>query len=251
MTAYHSTHSQAVLQHALRRLQQSHVASRVGLTLLWLMVFGLATLGAWQAPPQHLPWTKLAMSDPVGLFTHGKIAHADGQLCRTIMAQGGVSYVNAPEETSGAFCSHHDAVRLDGGTAPLAPAAVMTCGEALAYALWERQVVQMAAYQHLGSGVVAVDHYGAYSCRRMYGDAALPVSEHASANALDIAGFTLADGRHISVARDWNDAGENGQFLHAVRDGACDVFAVTLSPDFNAEHADHLHLDMGKGKVCH
>ena len=24
-----------------------------------------------------------------------------------------------------------------------------------------------------------------------------------------------------------------------------------ISPDFNAEHADHLHLDMGKGKVCH
>jgi hypothetical protein len=28
-----------------------------------------------------------------------------------------------------------------------------------------------------------------------------------------------------------------------VRDGACRLFATTLSPDYNAAHADHLHLD--------
>lgn len=250
MAAYHSTHSEAVMRHALRRLRQGHAAARIGLVLLWLMTAGLALTASWQAPPQHLPWTKLTLSDPVGLFTHGKIARASGSLCRTVLAQGGVSWVNAPEERSGEFCSHHDAVRLDGGAAPLVPAAVMTCGEALAYALWERQVVQTAAYQHLGAGVVKVEHYGAYSCRRMYSDPTAPVSEHASANAVDIAAFTLADGRRISVANDWADQGAAGQFLRAVRDGACNVFTVTLSPDFNAAHHDHLHLDMGEGKVC-
>ena len=28
-----------------------------------------------------------------------------------------------------------------------------------------------------------------------------------------------------------------------VRDGACDLFATVLSPDYNAAHADHLHFD--------
>ena len=67
-------------------------------------------------------------------------------------------------------------------------------------------------------------------------------SEHATANAIDIAGFVIEDGTRISVLRDW-DAGERGRFLDDVRDGACDLFATVLSPDYNAAHRDHLHLD--------
>jgi hypothetical protein len=68
-------------------------------------------------------------------------------------------------------------------------------------------------------------------------------SEHARANAVDIAGFRLEDGTRISVAADWNDKGGKGRFLHQVRDGACRLFATVLSPDYNAAHHDHLHLD--------
>jgi hypothetical protein len=84
----------------------------------------------------------------------------------------------------------------------------------------------------------------------MYGAADTPVSQHATANALDVAAFRLSDGRTVRVREDWNDPGERGAFLHAVRDGACSVFAVTLSPDYNAAHHDHLHLDMGRGPFC-
>jgi hypothetical protein len=31
-----------------------------------------------------------------------------------------------------------------------------------------------------------------------------------------------------------------------VRDGACRLFATVLSPDYNAAHRDHLHLDEAK-----
>jgi hypothetical protein len=60
----------------------------------------------------------------------------------------------------------------------------------------------------------------------------------------------LADGRRISVLRDWNDAAENGRFLKAVRDGACQQFNTVLSPDYNAAHRNHFHLDMGRWRVC-
>ena len=73
-------------------------------------------------------------------------------------------------------------------------------------------------------------------------------SEHARANAVDIAGFRLEDGRRISVAADWNDRGDKGRFLRDVRDGACRLFSTVLSPDYNRAHRDHLHLDeAGRG----
>jgi hypothetical protein len=126
----------------------------------------------------------------------------------------------------------------------------MTCKQALAVVIWERQVVQTAAFAELDQAVVGIDHYGSYSCRRIYGQSEGPVSEHALANALDIAGFRLADGTTISVLDDWNDPGPRGRFLHQVRDGACRVFLTTLSPDYNAQHANHLHLDMGGWPKC-
>ncbi|RZL73462.1 MAG: extensin, partial [Sphingomonas sp.] len=44
-------------------------------------------------------------------------------------------------------------------------------------------------------------------------------------------------------ARDWKGDDPKAAFLRDVRDGACQLFATTLSPDYNAAHADHLHLD--------
>jgi hypothetical protein len=233
------------------RRRQGLTAGGVALGLLWAMVATVTLTADWDVPARALPWTQLDIDDPVGLFTRGKLNRSTGAQCRMILGNGGLSYTDVPGETAGEFCSKTDAITLSGGAAPLSPrGAVMTCNEALAFALWERQIVQPAAFEHLGAGVVGIEHYGAYSCRRMYGAADTPVSQHALANALDVAAFKLSDGRRISVREDWNDPGEKGAFLHAVRDGACTVFAVTLSPDYNAEHHDHLHLDMGRGPFC-
>ncbi|MET0248315.1 MAG: extensin family protein, partial [Sphingobium sp.] len=93
------------------------------------------------------------------------------------------------------------------------------------------------------------------SCRRLYGRSEGDFSEHATANAIDIAAFTLADGRRISVVTDWTGEGKDAAFLRAVRDGACDLFSTVLSPDYNAAHRDHLHLDQAErgargGRAC-
>jgi hypothetical protein len=77
----------------------------------------------------------------------------------------------------------------------------------------------------------------------MYGASEGRWSEHATGNAIDIAGFVLEDGRRISVLGDWDGEDAEARFLRAVRDGACKSFATVLSPDYNAAHADHFHLD--------
>ena len=124
-------------------------------------------------------------------------------------------------------------------------------------------MVQPAAEEILGAKVASIQHYGTYSCRRIYGKTAppiilpgplapseAPVSEHATANALDVAAFVLDDGRVIWVEKHWPSIGLESHFLHRVRDGGCQVFRTVLSPDYNAAHANHLHLDMGGRPLC-
>ena len=112
--------------------------------------------------------------------------------------------------------------------------------------LLEQRVIQPAAMRRFGSTVTRIDHAGSYSCRRLYGRGEGPFSEHATADAIDITGFRLADGTSVTVLGDWQDGGAETAFLRDVRDGACRLFSTVLSPDYNAAHADHLHLDQAE-----
>ncbi|HXP95874.1 MAG TPA: extensin family protein, partial [Telmatospirillum sp.] len=76
------------------------------------------------------------------------------------------------------------------------------------------------------------------------------LSQHAFGRALDVTGFELADGTVISVMKDWRNRGAKSEFLHQVAQGACKMFSVVLTPNYNAEHHDHLHLDIGPHKLC-
>ena len=221
---------------------------------MWALLAAAGFLAAdAYAPPQHLPWKPLRLADPIGGATWMKVARIENDpvACREVLAQGEVRIAEHPPRDNGDFCTITNAVTVRGGTTPLRPAApVMTCPVALSFALWERHVLQPAAREHLGTEVAAIDHYGTYACRRVYGQSEGRVSQHASANALDVAGFRLTDGRRVTVASDWNDDGPGGRFLHAVRDGGCRSFETVLSPDYNAAHRDHLHLDRGPYRVC-
>jgi hypothetical protein len=219
----------------------------VGLALLAVLVF----VDAW-APSQDLPWKPLELNAPVGLATQVKFARAaaDPALCRRVLSQGAVRFTEVPARQV-RFCSTANSLRLTGGVLPLSPAGpVLSCPEALSYAFWTRHAVQPAARKILGSRVVAIDHYGSYACRNVYGEAHGRPSEHARANALDVAGFRLADGRRVTVAADFRRADARGDFVRRVRSGACSWFHAVLSPDYNAAHRDHLHLDFGRYSVC-
>jgi hypothetical protein len=224
---------------------------------LWSILVDLAIVGlllgvavARWAPPEDLPWTPLRLDQPVGLATGLKFARAAGDpvRCRAVLSEGGMRFVEEPDRVAGA-CATHNTVRLQGPT--LAPAApVMTCPEALAYAFWTRHAVQPAARAELGEPILRVEHYGTYACRNVYGRATGMRSEHAYANALDVAAFRTASGRRVSVLKDFRDQGAKGRFLRRVRDGACPWFRAVLSPDYNSAHRDHLHLDRGRFGAC-
>ncbi|TCP33767.1 extensin family protein [Sphingomonas sp. BK235] len=218
-----------------------------------LALLAAAALLAWRyarGRPQDLPWTPLDLGEPVGLFTGRKLAALGDSpaRCAALLDRAGVRYVAVPpRRPAEARCGYDAAVRLEAGGArriALAPDRVaLACPVAAALALWEWDVVAPAAQRHFGARVVRIEHLGSYSCRRMYGRSSGGWSEHATANALDVAGFRLADGTRVSVLRDWDGAAAKAAFLREVRDGACRVFATVLSPDYNAAHRDHLHLD--------
>jgi hypothetical protein len=230
----------------MRRLRRL-VASIVALATLVTLAFVAWT--SLRGRPQDLPWAPLDLGQSVGMFTAAKLARLgdDAPRCRTLLDRAGIRYTALPARRDGARCGYADGVRLRSGGAraiALAPADVgVACPVAAALAMWEWNVVQPAAQRHFGAGAAGIDHFGSYNCRRIAGRDAGTWSEHATADAIDIAGFRLADGTRITVARDWRGTGAKAAFLREVRDGACTVFATTLSPDYNAAHADHLHLD--------
>ena len=201
--------------------------------------------------PQDVPWTALRLDDPIGMFTLRKLASLadDAAQCRVLLGAAASGDVPAPSRRASDECGYDNGFRLGPaqGEARLAPAGVVTsCPVAAAMAVFERQVLQPAAERHLGSEVTAIKHAGSYSCRRLYGRAEGGFSEHATANAIDITGFRLADGSTVSVLRDWPAQGPKGGFLRAVRDGSCRIFSTALSPDYNEAHADHFHFDMAQ-----
>ena len=226
-----------------------------------LIILAVLIAGAWQfvrhlerARPQDLPWTPLDLTAPVGAMTAVKLRwlRNDPAMCRDALARAGIGFTPVPDRRVSDDCGYTDAVTLDRTRIGYAPTPVtITCPLAAALILWERQVAAPAARRHFGRELARVQHYGIYSCRRLYGNESGPYSEHATANAIDLAAFTLDDGRQISVLRDWDDAGAAGAFLRDLRDGACDVFGTMLGPDYNAAHRDHFHVDMRGWKSCH
>jgi hypothetical protein len=199
--------------------------------------------------PQDLPWTRLDLSQPVGAFTGRKIAGLTSRFaeCRALLRAAGVEYTILPAVETQGQCGYADGVRFAPGgarTIAFSPANLgVSCPVAAALAMWEWDVVQPAAQKHFGAQVVSIEHFGSYSCRRIYGRSAGDWSEHATADAIDVAAFRLSNGMRVSVLADWSMGGEKAAFLHAVRTGGCKLFSTVLSPDYNAAHRDHLHLD--------
>ncbi len=230
---------------------QRTLAAMAALVLELALALLLAV--AWidrTAPPQDLPWKPFSILHPVGLATEWKLARigADPGLCRQALDDAGLSFTEAPDRTQG-FCSTANSLRLDDPTLrPRAP--VMRCDLALRYAVWRRHVVEPAAREVLGADLARIEHVGTYACRTIYSQEGARPSKHATASALDVVGFRLTGGGQVSVLRDYRDPGSKGRFLQRVKAGSCRLFGTTLTPDYNAAHADHYHLDTGSWPIC-
>ena len=230
------------------------IRQAIGAVVIFAVLLGaaFAFYALLRNRPQDLPWTRLDLGQPIGLFTGRKLAGLtdDFPRCRALLRAAGVRYDVLAPVKRGERCGYSDGLRFaEGGSRRIGfrPGRLgVSCPVAAALAMWEWNVVQPAAQKHFGQEVAAIEHLGSYSCRRMYGRSEGDWSEHATADALDVAGFRLADGTRIRVLGDWDAGGANAAFLHEVRDGACRLFSTVLSPDYNAAHRDHLHLDQAE-----
>jgi len=130
------------------------------------------------------------------------------------------------------------------GQVSMKPAATLACPIVSALDRWLSDSVQPAAMRWFGARVVEIKQISAYSCRGMNGNPHAHISEHAFGNALDIAAFTLADGRRIAVKTGWRGMPEEQGFLRDVQGAACQQFNTVLAPGSNAHHEDHIHVDL-------
>lgn len=176
---------------------------------------------------------------------------------RQCLSQLGVSrasFTPLPDRYFGAGCSNIGTVRLDAlatddARMTLGNMGPVTCTMADDFAAWARFGVNRAAVQILGAEVVRIETFGSYSCRNVAGSSRR--SGHATANAIDVSAFILADGRRVSVLDDWSDGSSaERKFLRAVHASACKRFGTTLGPEYNAAHRNHFHLEADGGRFC-
>jgi hypothetical protein len=130
------------------------------------------------------------------------------------------------------------------GPVAMRPAATLACPIVSALDRWLADAVQPAAQRWFGARVVEIKQISAYSCRGMNGNSHAHISEHAFGNALDIAAFTLADGRQVTVKDGWKGLPDEQGFLRDIEAAACQQFSTVLAPGSNAYHYDHIHVDL-------
>lgn len=143
------------------------------------------------------------------------------------------------------------AVLSRGRLVPLSSPVTTNCAMASALPAWVAQVDGYAQAM-LESPLAQINTGPGYMCRKRNNGETGLVSEHGFANALDVNGFTLQDGRVLAVKTGWlpGNAAE-GRLLRLAHDAACGSFTTVLGPEANADHEDHIHLDLGcHGQSC-
>lgn len=214
-----------------------------------LFTAGLAAMALRHLPPEWDPRAPLDVAAEPNLVTGLKLRRLAARP-GACFAAAGVTLRRVPDRPSETGCAIEDAVRLAGGVRAMPSGPVATCRLAVAWALFERHTLQPAARAHFGQEVAAVRHFGTHACRNVNHARAGRRSQHATANAIDIAAFVLRDGREVRLARDWGGEGTDAAFLRAVGTDACRWFRTVLGPDHDAAHRDHFHFDMGPWRAC-
>jgi hypothetical protein len=134
---------------------------------------------------------------------------------------------------------------LANGTIAVDKTLTIDCPMVPALEAWLDTIVEPDAQTRFGQRVATVKVFGAYSCRGIDNMPGARLSEHAFGNAVDVAGFTLADGREIDFVRDWKKTDtQEAAFLHEVHAGACQYFTTVLGPGADVFHYNHIHLDL-------
>jgi hypothetical protein len=96
------------------------------------------------------------------------------------------------------------------------------------------------ALESFGARLATIESYGSYSCRSRNNIVGAKLSEHGKANAIDIHGFRLSDGKAIIPT----DTLAASTLREVIRQSACERFNTVLGPGSDGYHEDHIHLDL-------
>ncbi|MFZ4172568.1 extensin family protein, partial [Enterobacter ludwigii] len=103
--------------------------------------------------------------------------------------------------------------------------------------------------RYTGSELTRIEHLGSFACRNIYHRPDARRSEHATAEALDITAFGLANGERVTVQNGWK-ATKMQPWLKGMLAASCSYYGNSLGPEYNAAHASHFHLGMRGFGLC-
>lgn len=218
-----------------------------------VVITGLVWRAVEFTPENWKPWGKVQLDRKPTVFANWQVnilAYAP-KTCLSALTRARIAYIALPEQPMVDGCGIDNGVHVSRLAAKFSSPVDTTCALAAALTWWE-EGLDKHAMATFGAHVARVDHIGSYACRNVVGSPRMAGSrsEHATANAIDVSGFRLSDGRRISIERDWGRATPEGRFLALARGEGCRFFNAVLSPDYNKAHHDHFHLDLGFWRTC-
>ncbi|MBW6506334.1 MAG: extensin family protein [Rhodobacteraceae bacterium] len=196
------------------------------------------------APAQSPPAPRRGLA---ALFAPRPAKPARGSVCGD-PAISGAEIAVIPAAARGCGLSGGVAVTAVAGI-PLSQPAQIDCTTAKALKTWVEDGV-IPAIGRKGGGLARLDVVASYTCRPRNNVPGARVSEHGAGHAVDVAGFTLANGSTLTVARDW---GRETKIMRAIHASACGPFGTVLGPRSDANHQDHFHVDTARyrgGPYC-
>ncbi|MGM4923968.1 extensin family protein [Tardiphaga sp. 804_B3_N1_9] len=175
--------------------------------------------------------------------------------CRLALTDAIAVAPSIPDIKGPGACGGPDMVRLeavvlpDKTRVPLKPAGTMRCAMATAVAEWIRADMAPLA-TNLGTKLLELDNFDSFDCRGRNRVVGAKLSEHGRANALDVRGLKLANGRSIALTERNTPREQREAVLHSV----CTRFTTVLGPGSDGYHEDHIHLDIaerrGNYRIC-
>jgi len=224
-----------------------------GKTLLTvLIIVVVATVGYRWLPPDYNPFIPLTLDDPPGRITQFKLRRLTPEACTSLLSQANQRDLirTQPVADSGGECPLSNVVRVRSfGPVSLNGSFLASCPLALSSALFISQQARPLTKRYMGSDLARIDHLGSFACRNIYHRPDARRSEHATAEALDIAAFRLTNGERVTVLNGWK-AANTQPWLKAMLTASCGYYGNGLGPEYNAAHANHFHLGMHGFGLC-
>nr|WP_249434423.1 extensin family protein [Enterobacter bugandensis] len=221
--------------------------------MLTIFILGaIATAGYRWLPSYYNPFTPLNLDDPPGRITQYKLRRLTPEACASLLAQANQKKLIRTQAVadSGGECPLNNVVRVrDFGPVSLNGSFLASCPLALSSALFVSQQARPLTKRFTGSELTRIEHLGSFACRNIYQRPDARRSEHATAEALDIAAFRLANGERVTVLNGWKSA-KTQPWLKALLAASCGYYGNGLGPEYNAAHASHFHLGMRGFGLC-